>query len=128
MNITENHIIDEDKVKKFSELVDDYNPIHLDSEYAKGTKFGKPIVHGMLISSLFSSIIATKYPGPGSIYISQNLQFKNPCFVGEEIIVSIELIEEISNKYKLKTQIKNTKGDILVDGEALIKNTNNGRI
>jgi acyl dehydratase len=82
----------------------------------------------MLISSLFSSIIATKYPGPGSIYISQNLQFKNPCFVGEEIIVSVELIEEISNRYKLKTQIKNTKGDLLVDGEALIKNTNNGRI
>jgi acyl dehydratase len=128
MFIKEFHIIDENKVARFAELVGDYNPIHLDVEYAKGTKFGKPIVHGMLISSLFSSIIATKYPGPGSIYISQDLQFKKPCFVGEEIIVSVELIEEISGKYKLKTQIKNTKEEILVDGEALIKNTNNGRI
>jgi acyl dehydratase len=128
MSIKEFHIIDEDKVKKFAELVGDYNPIHLDAEYAKGTKFGKPIVHGMLISSLFSSIIATKYPGPGSIYISQDIQFKNPCFVGEEIIVSVDLIEENSGRYKLKTQIKNKKEEILVDGEALIKNTNNGRI
>lgn len=120
MKHSENVKITEEMVNAFSILTGDKNPIHIDSDYAKTTIFKKPIAHGMLISSFFSKMISETYPGHGSIYLSQSMKFLNPCYVGDNIIVSIELISESNGKYELSTKIHNTENILLVDGVALI--------
>jgi 3-hydroxybutyryl-CoA dehydratase len=112
--------ITKELVINFSKVSGDENPIHLDEDYSKNTIFKKPIAHGMLLASFFSKIISEVYPGHGSIYLSQTLNFLKPCFVGEEINVKITLISEHNGKYKLNTQILNNDNVILIDGEALI--------
>jgi 3-hydroxybutyryl-CoA dehydratase len=124
MRISEKIKITNDMVKIFSELSGDKNPIHLDNEYAKKTIFGKRIVHGMLLSSFFSKLIATDYPGEGSIYLQQNLKFNNPCYIDDEIEVVIELDNVENNKYLLKTYILKDEINI-VDGYAVVIKKNN---
>jgi 3-hydroxybutyryl-CoA dehydratase len=119
MRVSKNFTIKEEDVVNFSKVSQDYNPIHLDEEYAKNSIFKKRIVHGMLLGGYISSLIANEYPGQGSIYLQQNLSFKNPCYIGDEIEVVVELIELTGSKYKLKTFVK-TEHQILVDGEALV--------
>lgn len=119
MRVSKKFTIKEEDVVNFSKVSQDYNPIHLDEEYAKNSIFKKRIVHGMLLGSYISSIIASDYPGEGSIYLQQNLSFKKPCYIGDEIEVIVELIEFTGSKYKLKTFVK-TEHQILVDGEALV--------
>lgn len=112
--------ITQEMVNSFSEVSGDKNPIHLDEEYCKTTIFKKPIAHGILLSSFFSKIIAEKYPGPGSIYLRQYLNFLKPCFVGEEIEVIVSLNSVENGKYELNTKILNSIGEILINGEALV--------
>jgi len=107
-------------VSEFAKLSGDSNPIHLDSEYAKTTVFKKPIAHGMLLGSFFSTLIAQDYPGAGSVYLSQELNFLAPCFVGDTINVRVGLITQENFKYLLSTQIYNSNNDLIVDGKALI--------
>ncbi len=116
-------VISEAMVRSFANLVNDHNPIHLDAEYASKTSFKKPIAHGMIVGGLFSSLIATKLPGPGSIYLSQNLKFKSPVFVGDLVIVRIEITSkhELKPIYFLKTTCKNAEGKTYVEGEAVVK-------
>jgi 3-hydroxybutyryl-CoA dehydratase len=110
-------------VVDFSNLTGDKNPIHLDDDYAKKTIFGRTIVHGMLLSGFISKIIAEKYPGEGSIYLKQILNFKNPCFVDDVISVNVELKEKIQNKFYLKTTI--LRDDVvIIDGDAIVLNQN----
>ena len=113
--------IDSELVNNFANLTGDKNPIHLDEDFAKTTIFGKPIAHGMLLSSFFSNLIATEYPGPGSIYLSQSLKFKKPCYVGDTVIVSLTPLTIEGKRYTIKTQIHNESGDLLVDGESLVQ-------
>ena len=107
-------------VTDFAKVSRDFNTIHLDEEYAKNSTFGKPIAHGMLLSSFFSSLIAQEYPGPGSIYLNQELSFLRPCFIGETINVRVKLIKQEGAKYFLKTQIFNSRDEVIIDGQALI--------
>src|SRR5688572_15990331 len=71
----------------FSGVSGDTNPLHLNREFATGTRFGGPIVHGMLTASFISTVIGTRLPGPGSIYLSQSLRFKAPVRVGDTVQV-----------------------------------------
>lgn len=120
MLVSEKIKITEEMVIGFSELIGDKNPLHLDDEYCANTKFKKPIVHGMFLSSFFSKLISEKYPGPGSIYLSQNLSFISPCFIDDTINVVIELNEKINSKYYLKTIIYDLDNNKIIEGEALI--------
>lgn len=120
MVFSEKFEITNDMVLSYSTLIGDKNPIHLDSEYAKQTIFEKPIAHGMLISSFFSKMISETFPGHGSIYLSQNIKFLKPCYIGETINVVLKLINKDKNKYELSTQIYDNKETLLVDGTALI--------
>jgi 3-hydroxybutyryl-CoA dehydratase len=119
MRVSEKILISEDMVKDFSELSGDKNPIQLDEEYAKSTIFGKRVAHGMLLSSFFSRLISEVYPGKGSIYLQQNLIFKNPCFINDEIEVIVELDKKDGNKFFLKTIIFKDD-EILIEGNAII--------
>jgi 3-hydroxybutyryl-CoA dehydratase len=99
----------------------DTNPIHLHDGFARTTRFGQRIAHGMLSGSFISAVIGTKLPGPGSVYISQTMEFKAPVLIGETItaVATITAIDERRRRVTLKTQCLN--GDkVVIDGEAQI--------
>ncbi len=120
MIVEENKRITKELVNNFIQVSGDNNPIHWDKEYCKSSPFKKPIAHGLLLASFFSNLIATKYPGKGSIYLSQSLSFQKPCFIGDEILVKIQLQKKENSKYFLRTTISNSNNEILVEGEALV--------
>ncbi|MCL4158562.1 UNVERIFIED_CONTAM: hypothetical protein GTU68_012634, partial [Idotea baltica] len=78
-------------VVQFADVSEDNNPIHLDDAAAAESIFGQRVVHGMLVGSLFSALIGTKLPGKGSIYLGQNLSFKAPVMIDDEITATVEV-------------------------------------
>lgn len=115
-------IIKSEDILEFARVSNDFNPIHLDDEYAKNTLFKNRIAHGMLVSSMISALIANKLPGPGAIYLSQELRFKAPVFVDDEITAKAEVIEIIKpTLYKLRTTCEKQDGTIAIEGVAVIK-------
>ncbi|CAN6959975.1 Acyl dehydratase [Psychrobacter okhotskensis] len=93
MKVSNSHLITDEKIRAFATISEDYNPIHLDEEYAKNSKFGRRIAHGAMITSFFSALFATNLPGPGSIYVSQTTQFKKPVFINDTVFVEIEVMD-----------------------------------
>ncbi|MGR5559793.1 MaoC family dehydratase [Vibrio fortis] len=114
--------LDKQTVEAFASVSEDYNPIHLDEDFAKTTQFERPIVHGMLASSLISGLLASKVPGAGSIYLGQSLKFVRPIFVGETVTAKVEVTSVRDDKpiAVISTQVLNTNGDVAVDGEATV--------
>ena len=109
-------------VEIFAELTGDKNPVHLDEQYAAGTRFGKRIVHGMLISSLFSTVFGTIFPGEGSIYMGQSLKFLKPVYLGEKITAKVTLTAIRDDKPigSFETICLDEAGDVVVTGEATL--------
>ena len=108
-------------VQAFAEVSEDFNPLHLSEEYAKTTRFGRPIAHGMISAGLMSAIGGTKLPGE-AIYISHNMQFKRPIFVGETVTAWVEIIDKMDDEKKLikaRAWVENQDGKLVVDGEAV---------
>ena len=118
-----NKTFSEKEVEEFAKVSTDDNPIHLDKEYAASTVFGQRIVHGLLVSSLFSGLIGGKLPGHGSVYLGQTLSFKAPVYINEEIKVSVEVIKIREDKpiITLKTLCIKIDGTVAIEGEAVVK-------
>ena len=112
-----------EEVKTFAELSYDTNPIHTDLEYAKTTRFGKLIVPGFLTGSLFSAIIGTKFPGFGSIYLNQSMVFRNPVFLGMEVLAVVRVKELLPERRRvvLETMCYDENQQVLIEGTALVK-------
>lgn len=108
--------------KEFADVSLDYNPIHLDAEYASSTNFGEKIAHGMLIGSYISGVIGTELPGVGTIYAKQELSFKKPVYYNQEILIAITVqqIQIEKNRVELRTQCFDAQDNLLVDGIALV--------
>ena len=109
-------------ITDFANISGDFNPLHIDEKYAKTTTFGKPICHGMLLASFFSKLIGMYLPGKYALYFSQSLNFQNPCYVDDEIIVEGEVIDKsVSTRIiSIKTTIKNQANKCLLDGIAKV--------
>jgi len=114
----------QEQVNQFAELSGDKNPIHLDAEYAANTSFGRRIVHGILTISIFSQLIGMEFPGAGTIYLGQDIDFKRPVFPDEEYKVILEVAEVLEGKHiaSIKTQIYDANNKIAVDGFSRVKN------
>jgi 3-hydroxybutyryl-CoA dehydratase len=110
-------------VYSFAGITGDFNKIHVDEEYAKTTRFGKRIAHGMLISSFVSTALGTKLPGEGTINIKQELEFLKPVFIGDTITVLLEVVEVLyPKKYlKIKSQIVNQNNELVLNGFSIVK-------
>lgn len=120
-------VISESMIDKFAELSGDYNPLHMDENYAQTTKFTHRICHGMLLSSLFSKLVGMHIPGKNALYFSQSLKFLLPCFIDEKITVEGKVLNKSTSTgiITIKTTIKNESEKILVDGEAKVLVRNN---
>jgi len=114
--------ISEADVYMFAGVTGDFNPVHINSEFAQGTVFGKRIAHGMLSLGFISNVLGTQLPGPGAIYIKQECRFLKPVFIGDTITATVEVtrMEEEKNRVWLRTYCTNQKQEVVVDGEALM--------
>ncbi len=107
-------------IQLFAAVSGDVNPAHVDALYAKSTRFHGIIAHGMLGASLISTVLGTRFPGPGTIYLGQSLKFLKPVHVGDTLTVTVTVrsLDELRHRLVLATTCTNQDGDIVIDGEA----------
>ena len=109
-------------IREFVTASGDDNPIHSDAAFAAGTRFGRVIAPGMLTGSFVSSVIGTRLPGPGTIYLSQSFRFMRPVYIGDRVTARVEVVERVAerNRLRLATTCLNQDGDLLLEGEAWV--------
>ena len=115
----------QDGVAQFAQVTGDTNPVHLDQEYAAKTIFKKPIMHGFLGGSIFSKVFGTLFPGEGTIYLRQNMQFKKPMYVDKsyEAVFTVKEVNAEKHKAIIETRIVDKENnDITIEGEAEVMN------
>ncbi|KAA9015731.1 MaoC family dehydratase [Niallia endozanthoxylica] len=114
--------ISEFDIYQFAGITGDFNPMHIDEEFADKTIFQDRIAHGLLTGSFISTVLGMKLPGPNSIYLSQSFRFTAPVKIGDTIKAEVEVIEKQDDrKYiKLKTRVWNQRREMVVDGEAMV--------
>lgn len=108
---------------QYAGLSGDYNPIHVDKEYAGNTFFKERISHGLLTASLLSRLLGMHLPGPGSVYISQTLHFEKPVYIGDTITAKAEVVkmDESNRVITLATTCENQYGEVVLRGEGVMK-------
>ena len=121
----EPYSLTQEQVNAFAALSGDKNPVHTDVRYAAGTPFKKPIVHGIFSAAVFSKILGTIFPGEGTIYLSQTLQFKRPVFPGENYSAKVEVVSlDGRNAATISTVLTHTAtGKPVIEGEARVMHT-----
>ncbi len=109
-------------IREFVTASGDDNPIHSDAAFAAGTRFGRVIAPGMLTGSFVSSVIGTRLPGPGTIYLSQDFRFLRPVYVGDRVTARVEVAERLPERkrVRLRTTCVNQDGELLLEGEAWV--------
>ncbi|MCX7979015.1 MAG: MaoC family dehydratase [Bdellovibrionaceae bacterium] len=114
--------VTDEMVRKFAEMSGDFNPVHMDEEYAKKTRFGRRIAHGMICGALISRALAQDL-GPGGIYLSQTLKFLKPVFIDDVIHIDLHVLNMREEKGIATVETNITKdgtGELVVKGEAII--------
>jgi len=114
--------IAESMLNDFAKLSGDYNPLHMDANYAAITPFKNRVCHGMLLVSFFSRLIGMYLPGKNALYFSQTLNFQFPCFIGDKVTIEGQVIDksESTKMITIKTVAYNQEGKIAVDGVATV--------
>jgi 3-hydroxybutyryl-CoA dehydratase len=114
--------ISESDVYLYAGVTGDLNPAHINEEYAKKTFFKTRIAHGMLLGGLISTVLGNKLPGPGTIYVSQRLEFLAPVHIGDTVTASAEIVDIMpaERKARVRTLCVNQAGVKVMDGEALV--------
>lgn len=119
---TRTQTITDEMVRTFAALTGDSNPVHLDDEFAATTRFGKRIAHGMLAVSVISAALANDLPGPGTVYLSQSVQFKAPVYPGDTVtaIIEVKSVREGKPIATLVTTCVNQDNVTVIEGEAVV--------
>ncbi len=114
--------VSESDVYLFAGITGDFNPAHVNETYAEGTFFKTRIAHGMLSAGFISAVLANQLPGPGTIYLKQDLVFLAPVRIGDTITARVEIVELVreKNRARLKTECVNQEGVKVLAGEALV--------
>jgi 3-hydroxybutyryl-CoA dehydratase len=114
-------VVTETDVVQFAGISGDHNPVHLDEAFARTTRFKGRIVHGILSASFLSTAIASRLPGPGTIYLTQNLSFRAPVRIGDTVEARVTITDIIRDKARVVLKTVCRVGDIVViDGDALV--------
>ena len=114
--------VTESDVTTFAGLIGDFNPLHVDAEYARKSRFGRRIAHGMFSGGLISAVLSNRLPGPGAIYLSQQIEFLDPVYIGDTITATAEVIGWQPDKriITLKTDCLNQDQKQVVTGKAVL--------
>jgi len=114
--------VTEQDITAFARLTGDTNPLHLDDDYARTTRFGRRIAHGLLTAGLISAVLGTELPGPGAIYLEQYLRFTKPVYPGDTITAVVEVVryQEEKGLLTLKTECLNQNEELVLTGEAVL--------
>jgi 3-hydroxybutyryl-CoA dehydratase len=114
--------VTEADVTTFAGLIGDFNPIHVDAEYARKSRFGQRVAHGMFTAGLIATVLGNKLPGPGAIHLSQQIEFLAPVFIGDTITATVEVSAWRPEKriITLKTDAYNQAGKQVVTGKAVL--------
>ena len=115
-------VVTVEEIETFARITGDKNPVHLDDAFARRTRFAGRIAHGMLAGGLISAVLGTRLPGPGCIYLAQNLRFVRPIRPGDTITASVEVTEWLPEKRRLRidTRCANQHGEDVVLGDASV--------
>jgi phosphotransacetylase/acyl dehydratase len=107
-------------IQLFAAVSGDVNPAHVDAQYAKSSSFQQIIAHGMFGGSMISTVLGTRYPGPGMTYLGQTLRFMKPVHVGDTVTVTVSVssVEPATRRVKLATRCVDQDGDVVIEGEA----------
>lgn len=114
--------VTDEVIRKFAEVSGDYNPIHLDEEFAKTTRFGKRIAHGMLSGAFISAVLGHEFKERKIVYLSQTMKFTAPVYLGDTVTAAATItnIREDKGIVTLDTVCINQNGETLVKGEAVV--------
>lgn len=114
--------VSESDIYQYAGVTGDFNPAHINEDYASKTFFKTRIAHGMLSAGFISNVLGNQLPGPGAVYIRQNLNFLAPVRIGDTIKAVVEVVEVNTekNRVKLKTSCVNQAGTVVIDGEAVL--------
>lgn len=119
MSASYTQTITEADVVLFARVSGDDNPVHLDAEYAAQTRFKERIVHGMFSAALISTVLGTRLPGPGAIYIDQTITFKAPVYIGDTVTAKATVLEVDQERRRVTLQTTCTvKGKVVAEGVA----------
>lgn len=115
-------IVTDELVRAFADVSGDYNPIHLDDEFAKTTRFGRRIAHGMLSGAFISAVMGEELTQSKIVYLSQSMKFVAPVYIGDTVTTTstISKIREDKNIVTLETVCTNQHGEIVVKGEGVV--------
>lgn len=106
----------------FARISGDANPLHLDPDFAATTIFKRPIMHGMLSAAVISKALGMDFPGPGTIYLTQHLEFKAPMFVETDYQLELKILAVVKHRATIETLIRNQEGQITIQGQAQVLN------
>ncbi|WP_339898322.1 MaoC family dehydratase [Paraglaciecola polaris] len=121
MKVGYSQTITDADIKAFAGISGDHNPVHVSDDYASKSRFNKRIAHGLMSASFFSALFGTKLPGPGCVYVAQNLRFKRPVYIGDTVIAVAKVTSiDIDKKRVFFSTDCYVKNKIVIAGEAEI--------
>jgi 3-hydroxybutyryl-CoA dehydratase len=121
-SFSKERLVTDGLVRAFAEISGDYNPIHLDEEFAKTTRFGRRIAHGMLSGAFISAVLGYEFAEKKIVYLSQTLKFTAPVYIGDTITTTatVNNIREDKNIVTMDTICTNQAGEVVVKGESVV--------
>ena len=121
MTVSIQNTVSEQDVIDFARVSGDYNPLHMDEEYAKTTLFGGRIAHGALSASYISAVLGNDLPGPGAVFLELNLKFVRPVRIGDTVLSTAEVVEMVERGHRVKLAVKGeVNGKAVMRGEATV--------